>query len=351
MDLVNGSGDLCTITSPCLLSAALGITLEDVNGDNVIVIAIRVRRAGGSATISGDHSITSALTFATYQRGGGGLVSGMLDFTGTVTLSSDGQFTPYKMGDVAVSVQFKDVTLSTTSTQPFGVNTEGRWAISGALTTGNATIDKLVVDENLTVKGMDADTGEDGHQAPTLVVKDLDVKSGTLTIGTKEEDMDSTVELRVPLQKTDTLVVDGMIAGTGALWIAHLNTADERGLAGFDLHRTTEYMPHATDVKKDMGCAQVRGGGEIQSDIYAIASGNVCISLKKVGGLFAAGSIQSDLANTNNDTDPALDNDSLTPSSQFHSDIKIRISPNPIFGRFFLRGRKCMSVTESVGLI
>ena len=291
VDTVNGGGT-CTAndnTTPCTLTAAL----DAVSGGDDTV-AIRVRREGGSVMITGNHTIDEAITFATYQRGGGGLVSGMLDFTGTVTLSSDGQFTPYKMGDVTVSVQFKDVTLSTTSTQPFGMDTEGRWSISGALTTGNATIDKLVVDENLTVKGMDADTGEDGHQAPTLVVKDLDVKSGTLTIGTKEEDMDSTVELRVPLQKTDTLVVDGMIAGTGALWIAHLNTADERGATGFDLHRTTEYKPHATDVTKDMGCAQVRGGGEIRNDIYAIASGNVCISLKKVGGLFAAGSLSDD---------------------------------------------------------
>ncbi len=30
--------------------------------------------------------------------------------------------------------------------------------------------------------------------------------------------------------------------------------------------------------------------------------------------------------------------DDLNPSSQFHSDIKIRISPNPIFGRFFFEG-------------
>ena len=312
MDTVSG-GDTCTAndnTTPCTLTAALGAVS---GGDDTI--AIRVRRAGGSVTITGDHTIDEAITFATYQRGGGGLVSGMLEFTGTVTLSAAGQFTPYKMGTVEVNVQFKDVTLSIagTNTQPFGMDTEERWTISGALTTGNATIDKLVVDENLTVKGMDADTGEDGHQAPTLVVKDLDVKSGTLTIGTKEEDMDSTVELRVPLQKTDTLVVDGMIAGTGALWIAHLNTAAERGATGFDLHRTTEYMPHATDVKKDMGCAQVRGGGEIHNDIYAIASGNVCISLKKVGGLFAAGSLSDD-----EDTDRDITTDLI-----FRRDVEV----------------------------
>ena len=312
VDTVNG-GATCTAndnTTPCTLTAALGTVS---GGDDTI--AIRVRREGGSVTISGDHTIDEAITFATYQRGGGGLVSGMLEFTGTVTLSAAGQFTPYKMGDVAVSVQFKDVTLSTTSTQPFGMDTEGRWSISGALTTGNATIDKLVVDEHLTVKGTDADSDDtNGHQAPTLVIKNLEVKSGaTLTTGTKEEDMDSTLELRVPLQKTDTLVVDGMIAGTGALWIAHLNTPDGRGVDGFDLHRTHEYMPHATDVKMDMGCAQVRGGGEIQNDIYAIASGNVCISLKKVGGLFAAGSLSDD-----EDTDRDITTDLI-----FRRDVEV----------------------------
>ena len=325
VDTVNG-GDTCTAndnTTPCTLTAALGAVS---GGDDTI--AIRVRRAGGSVTITGDHTIDEAITFATYQRGGGGLVSGMLEFTGTVTLSAAGQFTPYKMGDVAVDVQFKEVTLSidATNTQPFGMDTEERWAISGALTTGNATIDSLVVDENLTIKGMDTDLSAAGHQAPTLVIRNLEIKSGgTLTIGTKEEDMDSTVELRVPLQKsgTDALVVDGMIAGTGALWIAHLNEAFERGETGFDLHRTTEYMPHATDVKMDMGCAQVRGGGEIHNDIYAIASGNVCISLKKVGGLFAAGSLSDDEADTNNDMDLDLDNDSLTTDLIFRRDVEV----------------------------
>ena len=327
VDTVSGGTDAptCTVLStPCTLTTALGA----VDGGDTI--AIRVRRDGGSVTITGDHTIDEAVTFATYQRGGG-LVSGMLEFTGTVTLSAAGQFTPYKMGDVAVDVQFKEVTLSidATNTQPFGMDTEERWAISGALTTGNATIDSLVVDEHLTIKGTDTDPSAAGHQAPTLVIKNLEVKSEvTLTIGTKEEDMDSTVELRVPLQKsgTDVLVVDGMIAGTGALWIAHLNTGTERGATAprlFDLHHTTEYMPHATDLKMDMGCAQVRGGGEIQNDIYAIASGNVCISLKKVGGLFAAGSIQNDEADTNNDMDPDLDNDSLTTDLIFRRDVEV----------------------------
>ena len=175
VDTVNGGGT-CTAndnTTPCTLTAALGTVS---GGDDTI--AIRVRRAGGSVTITGDHTIDEAITFATYQRGGGGLVSGMLEFTGTVTLSAAGQFTPYKMGTVEVNVQFKDVELFTASTAPFGMDTEGRWAISGALTTGNATIDKLVVDEHLIVKGADTAPNTEGHQAPTLVIKNLEVKSG-----------------------------------------------------------------------------------------------------------------------------------------------------------------------------
>ena len=41
----------------------------------------------------------------------------------------------------------------------------------------------------------------------------------------------------------------------------------------------------------------------------------------------------------------------INPSSQFYSDIKIRISPNPIFGRFFLRGRKLVSLDMPGGQI
>ena len=37
-------------------------------------------------------------------------------------------------------------------------------------------------------------------------------------------------------------------------------------------------------------CVMIGGGGRILNYIYAIAAGNVCISLREVGGLIAAGS-------------------------------------------------------------
>ena len=181
-----------------------------------------------------------------------------------------------------------------------------RLSITGTLTvpTGATTIGALVVAEDLTVEGSAADA--------TLRVDELMVNSGaTLTVGKAG----NTVDLRVPLKKSPAddprgiLTVSGTIDGTGAVWIAHDNTATSTGRGGPGdpggtppvpaddfFHMSSDYMPDGDNKINQEDCVTITGGGEIENEIRAVAAGNICIELGNIGDLTVAGSIESPAA-------------------------------------------------------
>ena len=144
---------------------------------------------------------------------------------------------------------------------PFGADVMGQedLEVSGYIQFGTtlATLSKLVVTEDLTLRGP---APEESTDSPVLAVSELTVDSeATLTVGTS----DNPLQLRVPLTKSvdmdsmDDFTVKGTITGTGAVWIAHLATTDERGanrdcsadpvVPAFLLHESDKYMPDATN--------------------------------------------------------------------------------------------------------
>ena len=314
VDTVNGSGTACdVITTPCTLDAAL--TAAGTSGD---VIAVRVRRAGGSVTIAGDPvlpTVNKDITFATYQRGVEGFVKGTLNFTDEVVIAtnSNAKFRRHK----DVTVQFKDVNTFGIS-DPFAsaVADQGSFTISGAWSTGgNVRYGSLVVDSDITMKGVtDADGTAitAGADAPIIVVDALEIKNGaTLTIGTKGE-TDAThhrIDLRVPLKKLTTaraadakgadmgnLIVNGTVDGEGELWIAHLETGEDRSTGDpvvHNFHMPADYTPDAMTGKVDhTDCVMISGSGSILVKTTAIAAGNVCVTVGNIDDLVAVGSIE-----------------------------------------------------------
>ena len=313
VDTVNGSGTACdVITTPCTLDAAL---TASSNGD---IIAVRVRRAGGSVTIAGDPTlpvVNKDITFATYQRGTEGFVKGILNFTDEVVIAtnSNAKFRRHK----DVTVQFKDVNTFGIS-DPFAsaVADQGSFTISGTWSTGgNVRYGSLVVDSDITMKGVtdvDGTAIAAGAAAPIIVVDALEIKAGaTLTIGTKGE-TDAThhrIDLRVPLKKLaaaramdakgadmGNLIVNGNIDGEGELWIAHLETGEDRSTTGtppvHNFHVPGDYMPDAMGKIDHEDCVMISGSGSILVKTTAVAAGNVCITLDEMGDLVAAGSIE-----------------------------------------------------------
>ncbi len=321
VDTVNGvtSGD-CTGTTatdvPCTLARAL--TQASGGGE----IAVRVRRAGGSVTIS-DEMVTlddETYTFSAYQRGGaaGARVKATLNFTGEVTItggSADGMFLRHK----DLTVQFKDV-VAFENNDPFGsaVADQGSFTISGTLATGAATYGNFVVTSDMTIKGI-ADAGgaaiAAGGPVPIIIVDALEIKSGaTLTIGTKGNETDANanhrIDLRVPLKKLTAaraadakgadmgnLIVNGTIDGEGELWIAHLATGEDRTTGTGDeavhnFHVPGNYMPDAMGKVDHEDCVMISGSGRILVKTTAVAAGNVCVTLGEISDLVAAGSIE-----------------------------------------------------------
>ena len=322
VDTVNGSGGgvaCAVITTPCALDAAL--LAAGASGD---FIAIRVRRAGGSVTIDGDIAaiVGKDITFAAYQRGSAGFVKGTLNFTREVRIgtSSEAKFRRHK----DVTVQFKDV-------NTFGVNDpfasavadQGSFTISGTWSTGAATYGSLVVDSDITIKGvanLDGDAVA-ANVTPVIRVDALEIKNGaTLTIGTKGETGATThhrIDLRVPLKKfaraTDAkgadvgnLIVNGTIDGEGELWIAHLVTGDEDRSTGdpvvHNFHMPSDYDRYSGAMDKEEvdyeDCVMISGSGRILVKTTAIAAGNVCVTLGNIGDLVAVGSITTEGATT-----------------------------------------------------
>ncbi len=309
VDTVNGSGTACdVITTPCTLDAALAAA--GTSGD---VIAVRVRRAGGSVTIDGDLIVAKDITFATYQRGSAGFVKGTLNFTGEVGIKnlSTAKFRRHK----DVKVEFKDV-------NTFGVNDpfasavadQGPFTISGTWSTGAATYGSLVVDSDITIKAVDVNGAAipAASAAPVIRVDALEIKDGaTLTIGTKGE-TDAThhrIDLRVPLKKltaaraadakgadVGNLIVNGTIDGEGELWIAHLDELSEVRSTGdpvvHNFHMPGDYMPDDMGKVDHKDCVMISGTGSILVKTTTIAAGNVCVTVENIGDLVAVGSIE-----------------------------------------------------------
>ena len=172
--------------------------------------------------------------FSAYLRSGGTGVRGTVEFTGDGVINFSGAGSQVQR-HANVMVRFKAVTVADAVTDPFAANVknQGSWEVSDYLQIGAATIDRLVVGSDLTVRGPAAAKDASG---PVLVVSELLVNSGaTLTVGTKGQSADvgdgsnrpdNPIQLRVPLQRGDKdssedFTVKGTIVGTGAIWIAH----------------------------------------------------------------------------------------------------------------------------------
>ena len=325
VDTVNGvaSGncsDADTTNPPCTLAYALA---QASSGGE---IAVRVRRAGGSVTISDDAVTLPAqtYTFSAYQRGGdaGVRVKATLNFTGEVTITGpNGMFLRHK----DLTAQFKDVVIDGVNNDPFGSNVamQGPFMISGALSTGAATYGNFVVASHMTIKGLDTDGNAlaASADAPVIAVDALEIKSGaTLTIGTKGE-TDAThhrIDLRVRLKKlaearaedaqgadVGNMIVNGTIDGEGELWIAHL-TAEDRSTTDnppvHNFHMPSDYDRYSgamdTEEVDYKDCVMISGSGSILVKTTAIAAGNVCVTLDNIGDLVAVGSITTEGATT-----------------------------------------------------
>ncbi|MYE63697.1 MAG: hypothetical protein F4100_02555, partial [Rhodothermaceae bacterium] len=303
VDLDNGSGTTCSSAEPCLLDE--GITAA--SGDTLLV---KVRRSGGMVTlVPPTTALAVSVQFGTYARGGGDPVRGTLEFTGDFQIGGGGQFVLHSMA----TVQFEDVTITdaagtvSVSSADNEKNSAQRLSITGTLTVpaGTTTVGALVVAEDLMIEGPDAG-------GATLRVDELMVSNGaTLTVGKAG----NTVDLRVPLKKSakddprGILTVSGTIDGTGAVWIAHDNTATSTGrggpgdaganppvLADDFFHMSSDYMPDGDNKIDQDDCVRVTGGGEIENEIRAVAAGNICIELGNIGDITVAGSIESPAA-------------------------------------------------------
>ena len=306
------------------------------------VLSFRVRRIGGTVRIEGDFTVDDSLTFSAYLQSGGTGVRGTVEFMGAVTITDGADDHIKRHADL--TAMFKSVTVGGTGAadnplDPFSANTknQGSWEVSDFLQFGAANaeittsiiLDKLVVSDDLIVRG--GDNATEDATGPMLVVSELTVNSGaTLTVGTEGQpdapNTNNPIQLRVPLQKGDKdssedFTVKGTIGGTGAIWIAHL--AAERGAAGFNLHNSADYMPDDMNKVDHDDCVMIGGGGTILNDVHVVAAGNVCVSLRRIGGLIAVGSVEETLANPDPNPDGISDRDSLTTDVIFRSSVTV----------------------------
>ena len=312
---------------PCLLDNA--VTAATTGGDAIL---IRVRRSGGAVSLaSPTDALGAAQRYGAYVRGSGDRVKGALEFTGNFQIGASGQFEL----DSLATVQFADVTnLRTDGTNPLLVdpapnekNPASRLMISGTLTTTSATVGSLVVADDLTIEGSAADA--------VLRVDSLVVNSGaTLTVGGATAA--SRIDLRVPLRKAGEndpkgiLTVNGTIDGPGTVFIAHTNDVAGRGGLGADntvggdgdnadedfFHMSSDYMPDSDNKANQEDCVWITGGGEIESDLRAVAAGNICIDLGNIGNITVAGSIAEAAGS-------AVSNGNVTTDVIFRSNVEV----------------------------
>ena len=294
VDVNNGSGNTCSDTDPCSMTQAIA---DAASGETIY---IRSQRSGDTVTITGDYGpLNVPVNFAAYVSGSTDAVSATLAFTGKFELGGSGKILPHSK----ITAQFENLLISNGNTNPFGDDADNLGSVTiSTLETGFVTINRLQVKSDLVIKRLETATS-----SPVITIQELEVSQGAaLTVGlemnTDGSDRENPVHLRVPLrqaanadEKFDSLVVHGIIDGAGSLLVVHDNSATGRGASGMDLHVTADYTPTGADRTIDhTDCVKIAGNGEIHNDLYAVAAGNICVTLKKIGRLIVAGSIQAD---------------------------------------------------------
>ncbi len=267
---------------------------DNASGD---VFLIRVRRAGESVTLAAPTTaLNLELIFGTYVQGDTTRVKGTIQFTGTFTIAPEGQF----QLDPNASVQFADVTLSAGSrTETFVLiedKSEERIAVTGTLTIPDGEsvrLPLLVVSKSFTLKG-GTKAGKTSEFRVGGSTNDI-----TMTVHSGATLRINGVDLVVHLRKE--MLVEGTIEdvtkGTRhPLRIAFLNTSStgDGSRRNGPFLRSTLYRPRSGGFDTS-DCKRIRGKGTIPSGIFAIATSNLCVELKRVGPVTASGSIQNDV--------------------------------------------------------
>ncbi len=302
VDLVNGADDdACDWNRPCTLSRAWA---QQTNDDQIF---IRVRRAGGTVQIPAPAtSLTKNVTFATYVPGGVNAVEGTLEFTGNLKIASTGQFILHSKA----KVQFEDITLESGDRSKAVLEEnqiKGGIAITGTLTIPDGETALLIngdftVSRSFTVKG-----GMKGGQVSRLRIIVWAGKEASLTVQRGATLRMDGADLAIHLR--GELIVDGAIEDVTkdtrrSIWLVFLNASSGQGTRGrfgaTEFIKSSLYRPRSRGVDRT-DCRRVLGTGAIHSEIVAIAMGNVCVELKRVGPVTVTGSLSND-ANTGNPT-------------------------------------------------
>ena len=265
---VNGTNPACTAALPCSLSDGITRAKLGTGGNQLL---IQVSRAGGTVDIRSRHVDQlnleeKVITFGLYN--GNAPVSGTLNIDVPVALGSEAEFITHRTPStntnprVTTTVQFSEIMLDNLEDDEF------------------ATLDYLVTAGDVEVKG----------SGMLLVKEELTVNNGhTLTL--EEDDLN----LRVPLKKGTTakprrgiLTVNGDIEGDGRIWIAHVETRK----AADDV--ATDYSPTGSaQVIDNTDCVRITGSGAIETDIVAVATGNLCMEVPQIGSFSAVGGVTS----------------------------------------------------------
>ena len=251
----SSSANGCPFSTPCTLEAAI----EAGVANDVVLVQIRRGTNREIATISEAITIDKSVTLGVYVRGNNAPAKGGVHFSGPVKLMSDANLMTHE----DAGLRFTEIEIK-----------------------GTPSIDELVISaDDLTIDEVD---DPDNTMTSVLAVDELFVDDGEiLTIG---EDASVRVRLKkgAPGKMIGQFDVAGTVDGGGDLWIAH--TSDERAASGFMLHEPGDYLPDEAKFTVD-DCLMVTGNGTVESDLYAVAAGNVCVSLKKIGNLVVIGSI------------------------------------------------------------
>ena len=238
--------------------------------------------------------------FGAYVQGNATPVRGTIQFTGTFTIAPAGEV----LLDPNASVQFENVTLSAGArTSPFfhiADKSEERIAITDTLTIPKGEkvrLPVLIVSRSFTLKGgmkegkaSELRVGGPLSTGGDEVVTPLLVQSGaTLRI--------DGVDLVVHFRKEFFVegAIEDVTKGTShPLRIAYLNVATGPGRRGSaSLRNHGAYLPLSGGFS-DKDCLRIRGKGTISAGIYAIAMGNVCVELKRVGPVTVSGSLKNE---------------------------------------------------------
>ncbi len=282
---------------PCTLERGFDLVSKR-NGD---VLLIRVRRAGGSVTLAAPTvALDKKFRFGTYVQGNTTPVKGTIQFTGTFAIGPAGEFRL----DPNASVQFENITLSAGArTFPFfwiANKTEERIAITGTLTIPDGEsvrLPALVVSRSFTVKG-----GTKAGKVSELRVGGMGANGGSPIDNALRVHGGATLridQVDLVVHVVHEFTVDGTIEdvtkGTShPLWIAYRNATTGPGSRGTSQFLDGSAYSPLSDGFDQNDCKRIRGMGTIPAGIFAIATGSLCVELKRVGPVTVAGSIQND---------------------------------------------------------